>query len=64
LVSEGYTFLAFDLRGRGNSSKPAAGYSIVTHSDDVKGLMDNFNIQKYVHLLAMVLSGTVLLGHF
>jgi pimeloyl-ACP methyl ester carboxylesterase len=40
LAGAGYRVIAFDLRGRGESAKPAGPYGIATHADDVVALLD------------------------
>ncbi|MEI7554668.1 alpha/beta hydrolase [Candidatus Chlorohelix sp.] len=46
LAASGYRFIAYDLRGRGESSKPANGYDLTTHSFDLRALLDYFNIEQ------------------
>jgi pimeloyl-ACP methyl ester carboxylesterase len=41
-----YRVLAVDLRGRGLSDKPATGYSIRQHAEDIVALLDNLGVQK------------------
>jgi pimeloyl-ACP methyl ester carboxylesterase len=36
--------VAWDLRGRGDSDKPPAGYSLAAHSADLAALMDHFGV--------------------
>lgn len=36
--------VAYDLRGRGDSDKPAAGYSLAAHNEDLRGLLDHYGI--------------------
>jgi pimeloyl-ACP methyl ester carboxylesterase len=43
---DGYRFICYDLRGRGESSKPATGYNMVAHCFDLRALLDYFNIEK------------------
>ncbi|MCL6639842.1 MAG: alpha/beta hydrolase [Candidatus Rokubacteria bacterium] len=38
--------VAWDLRGRGDSDKPATGYSLAAHSADLEGLMDNVGVRR------------------
>jgi pimeloyl-ACP methyl ester carboxylesterase len=40
--------LAVDLRGRGDSEKPASGYSMADHAADMLGLMDDLGIERAV----------------
>ncbi len=44
LVMAGYRLIAFDLRGRGDSTKPETGYNAAHHSADIAGLMDFFGL--------------------
>src|SRR5262245_59777895 len=39
-LSPRFRVLALDLRGRGESDKPAAGYTMADHAADVIGLLD------------------------
>lgn len=41
-----YRVVAYDLRGRGGSDKPAAGYSLAAHGADLLGLLDHFGLQR------------------
>ena len=40
--------LAVDLRGRGQSDKPATGYSMAKHAADILGLMDNLGLAELI----------------
>lgn len=40
--------LAVDLRGRGQSDKPEAGYSMADHAADILGLMDNLGLDQAI----------------
>ncbi len=40
--------VAYDLRGRGESDKPATGYSLATHGQDLAGLLDHFGLTRAV----------------
>jgi pimeloyl-ACP methyl ester carboxylesterase len=42
--------IAYDLRGRGDSDKPPAGYSLAAHGEDLAGLLDHFGLQRAVLL--------------
>jgi pimeloyl-ACP methyl ester carboxylesterase len=44
--------VAYDLRGRGDSDKPGAGYSLTAHGRDLAGLLDR-----------LALRSAVLMGH-
>ncbi len=38
--------LAMDLRGRGGSDKPASGYSLEHHIEDIRSLLDDLGLKK------------------
>jgi pimeloyl-ACP methyl ester carboxylesterase len=40
--------IAYDLRGRGDSEKPAVGYSLAEHGRDLLGLLDHFKLDRAV----------------
>ncbi|MBN9386655.1 MAG: alpha/beta hydrolase [Chloroflexi bacterium] len=44
LAAKGYRFIAYDLRGRGDSSKPYTGYNTVIHAEDLLNLLDFFKL--------------------
>ena len=50
LVEAGYTVIAPDLRGLGDSSAPDTGYDSVTVAEDIHQLMQSLGIKK-VHLV-------------
>lgn len=43
-----YRFIAYDLRGRGESDKPAHDYNLAAHGRDLLGLLDHFKISRAV----------------
>jgi pimeloyl-ACP methyl ester carboxylesterase len=43
-----HRLIAYDLRGRGNSEKPARGYSLDAHAADLRGLLDHFGLARAV----------------
>jgi len=47
-VAPRHRFLAMDLRGRGLSDKPAAGYSIDIHARDILYLLDHLGLKQVV----------------
>ncbi|MFE1938639.1 alpha/beta fold hydrolase [Leptospira kirschneri] len=51
LVKQGLTVITYDLRGRGQSSKPQTQYSQDLHAKDLKSLLDFLKIKK-ANLLA------------
>jgi pimeloyl-ACP methyl ester carboxylesterase len=38
--------IGYDLRGRGDSDKPPAGYSLAGHNADLLGLLDHFGLRR------------------
>ena len=52
VLAPDYRLIAYDLRGRGNSDKPATGYSLAAHGRDLAALLDHFGVRS-----------TVLMGH-
>lgn len=47
-LSPRHRVVAMDLRGRGESDKPASGYDVGTHVADVAGLVDGVGIRRLV----------------
>jgi pimeloyl-ACP methyl ester carboxylesterase len=47
-LSPAFNVISVDLRGRGESSQPAAGYTMADHAADILGLMDELKIEKAV----------------
>jgi pimeloyl-ACP methyl ester carboxylesterase len=43
-----HRLIAYDLRGRGDSEKPAKGYSLAEHAADLLGLLDHFGLDRAV----------------
>ena len=52
VLAPDYRLIAYDLRGRGDSDKPATGYGLAAHSRDLAALLDHFGVRS-----------TVLMGH-
>ncbi len=48
ILSPRRRLLAYDLRGRGDSDKPATGYSLDQHVRDLLGLLDHFRLTKAI----------------
>ena len=46
ILGPGRRFIAYDLRGRGDSEKPAAGARIADHTADLLGLLDHFHLER------------------
>ncbi len=51
-LAPNYKVIAYDLRGRGNSSKPVSGYNLVQHASD----LENF-------LTALDINSAIFVGH-
>jgi pimeloyl-ACP methyl ester carboxylesterase len=47
-LAAAHRLIAYDLRGRGDSDKPAKGYSLAEHNADLLGLLDHFGLEKAV----------------
>lgn len=47
-LNEHFHLYSADLRGRGQSDKPAFGYSVEEHAQDILGLLDYLKIEKAV----------------
>lgn len=45
-LTPAFDFYAMDLRGRGNSDKPASGYSMEHHVSDIVNVLDDLGIDK------------------
>jgi pimeloyl-ACP methyl ester carboxylesterase len=58
LTRAGFRFVAYDLRGRGESSKPPTGYNTSIHADDLLGLLDFFKLP-YANLIGHSLGAVV-----
>jgi pimeloyl-ACP methyl ester carboxylesterase len=43
-----HRILAHDLRGRGDSDKPATGYSLAHHAADLRALLDHFRLSRAI----------------
>ncbi|MBI4428342.1 MAG: alpha/beta fold hydrolase, partial [Ignavibacteriales bacterium] len=47
-LSPQYRIISLDLRGRGDSDKPANGYGFAYHARDIFGLADTLNIDRFI----------------
>ncbi|HXH83329.1 MAG TPA: alpha/beta hydrolase [Candidatus Tectomicrobia bacterium] len=47
-LADAHRLIAYDLRGRGDSDKPARGYSLAHHDADLAGLLDHFGLARAV----------------
>jgi pimeloyl-ACP methyl ester carboxylesterase len=43
-AAAGFRFIAYDLRGRGDSTKPSTGYNTAIHAEDLLNLLDFFKL--------------------
>lgn len=59
LVAQGYTVLAPDLRGFGDTDKPATGYEKTRVADDIRGLVAALDLGPKVNLVGHDLGGMV-----
>jgi pimeloyl-ACP methyl ester carboxylesterase len=48
VLSPDHRLVAYDLRGRGDSDKPGAGYSLAIHGRDLAGLLDQLGLRSAV----------------
>jgi pimeloyl-ACP methyl ester carboxylesterase len=48
ILAPDYRLIAYDLRGRGESDKPAKGYSLEIHAQDLGALLDHFGLKSAV----------------
>jgi len=48
ILTPKHRLIGYDLRGRGDSDKPPAGYSLDQHCRDLLALLDNFGLKKAV----------------
>jgi pimeloyl-ACP methyl ester carboxylesterase len=48
LVAPHRRLIAYDLRGRGDSDKPARGYDLAVHGADLGGVLDHFRIERAI----------------
>lgn len=46
VLSPDHRIMAYDLRGRGDSDKPAEGYSLQIHCQDLKSLLDQLGLRR------------------
>jgi pimeloyl-ACP methyl ester carboxylesterase len=48
VLAPDFRLIAYDLRGRGDSDRPASGYSLAIHGQDLGGLLDHFGLRRAV----------------
>jgi pimeloyl-ACP methyl ester carboxylesterase len=58
LLDAGYRVVRYDLRGHGESSAPAAGYSSESHADDLASLIEAIGISP-AHVVGLSLGGSI-----
>jgi pimeloyl-ACP methyl ester carboxylesterase len=46
VIAPARRLVAYDLRGRGDSDKPAQGYSMADHARDLAGVLDHFGLAR------------------
>jgi len=66
ILTPDYRLISYDLRGRGGSDKPAKGYSLEIHAQDLGALLDYFGLKSAVivgHSLGANI-GTYFAAHF
>jgi pimeloyl-ACP methyl ester carboxylesterase len=59
LVARGYTVLAPDLRGLGDTSKPVAGYEKANVAEDIRALVAKLNLGPQVNVIGHDMGGMV-----
>ncbi|AUT65914.1 alpha/beta fold hydrolase [Paraburkholderia terrae] len=59
LVARGYTVLAPDLRGLGDTSKPATGYDKANVAEDIRALVAKLNLGPQVNVVGHDMGGMV-----
>lgn len=59
LVARGYTVLAPDLRGLGDTAKPATGYEKANIAEDIHALVAQLNLGPQVHVVGHDMGGMV-----
>jgi len=47
-LGDRHRLVAYDLRGRGDSDKPATGYHLAAHAGDLRGLFDHYGIERAI----------------
>ncbi|WP_245446879.1 alpha/beta fold hydrolase [Neorhizobium sp. T25_27] len=63
LVNQGYTVLAPDLRGLGDTAKPPAGYDKASIAEDVRKLVSNLGLGPLVNLVGHDMGGMVVYAY-
>lgn len=63
LVARGYTVIAPDLRGLGDTAKPAAGYDKASIAEDIRKLVANLGLGPSVNLVGHDMGGMVVYAY-
>jgi pimeloyl-ACP methyl ester carboxylesterase len=66
ILAPRHRLIAYDLRGRGDSDKPPAGYSLDQHCRDLLALLDHFGLKRVVlmgHSLGAHIALTFAVAH-
>ncbi|MEI9412426.1 alpha/beta hydrolase [Mesorhizobium salmacidum] len=63
LVARGYTVLAPDLRGLGDTAKPATGYEKASIAEDIRALVNQLNLGPVVNLVGHDMGGMVVYSY-
>ena len=58
VLSQEFKIISFDNRGSGKSERPDMPYTMEMFADDIKGLMDYFEISR-AHLIGLSLGGMI-----
>ncbi|MDX6237270.1 MAG: hypothetical protein QOG10_2085 [Kribbellaceae bacterium] len=61
-AAEGMDVVMYDLRGHGRTSRPATGYRLEHHVEDLERLLDALEITEPVHLVGNSFGGSVAFG--
>ena len=48
MLGDRHRLVAYDLRGRGDSDKPATGYHLASHAGDLRGLLDHYGLERAI----------------
>ncbi|MBL7494008.1 alpha/beta hydrolase [Frankia sp. AgB1.9] len=62
LAAAGVDLLFYDLRGHGNSARPASGYQVGDFVADLDGLLGALGVRAPVHLIGNSFGGTIAFG--
>lgn len=63
LVARGYTVIAPDLRGLGDTAKPATGYEKASIAEDIRKLLGNLRLGPNVNLVGHDMGGMVVYAY-